>query len=171
MGYFRKFSCVTHNLVALLTPDNISISPVIHHGHERLPGYVHLFIEPTKLVVATIFYKKKSILHVKCFMSWNGYLPRLATKLIFLFSPASSTKNPYTVDMNVDNTPNLNKIWIQLPYIGKHGIKPANSFIRKIAPLLKSQCKIIINWQTTDTNSFVSLKEPTPKQYKRIEEE
>ena len=68
--------------------------------------------------------------------------------------------------MNVDNTPNLNKIWIPLLYIGKHGVKLANSFIRKITPLLKSQCKIIINWQTTDANSFVSLKDPTPKQYK-----
>ena len=45
--------------------------------------------------------------------------------------------------------------------------KLANSFIRKITPLLKSQRKIIIiNWQTTDANSFVSLKDPTPKQYK-----
>ena len=68
--------------------------------------------------------------------------------------------------MNVDITPNLNKFWIPLPYIGKHGIKLANSFIRKITLLLKSQCKIIINWQTTDANSFVSLKDPTPKQYK-----
>ena len=69
--------------------------------------------------------------------------------------------------MNVDNTPNLDKIWIPLPYIGKHGVKLANSFIRKISLILKSQCKIIINWQTTDTNSFVSLKDPAPKQYKR----
>ena len=76
--------------------------------------------------------------------------------------PASTTKNPYTVDMNGDNTPNLNEIWIPLPYIGKHGIKLANSFIRKITPLLKSQCKIIINWQTTDANSFVPHKDPTP---------
>ena len=95
-------------------------------------------------------------------MSWNGYPHRLATKLIPLLSPASTTKNPYTVDMNGDNAPNLNEIWIPLPYIGKHGIKLANySFIRKITPLLKSQCKIIINWQTTDANSFVSLKDPT----------
>ena len=87
-------------------------------------------------------------------------------KTISLFSPASSTKNPHMVYLNVNNMPSLNKILIPLPYVGKHGVKLANSFIRKITPLLKSQCKIIINWQTTDTNSFVSLKDPTPKQYK-----
>ena len=126
---------------------------------------MHLFIEPTKFCSNNDLLQKE-IHTIKCFMSWNGYPRRLATKLISLFSPASSTKNPHTVDMNVDNTPNLNIIWIPLPYIGKNGVKLANSFIRKITPLLKSQCKIIINWQTTDANSFVSLKDPTPKQYK-----
>ena len=68
--------------------------------------------------------------------------------------------------MNPDHSPNLKNIWIPLPYIGKHGTRLTNSFIRKITPLLKSQCKIIINWQTTDAGSFVSLKDPRPKQYK-----
>ena len=89
-------------------------------------------------------------------MEW---LPRrLTRKLISLFSPSTTTDN-----LNVEN---LNKIWIQLPYIGKHGTRLTNSFIRKITPLLKSQCKIIINWQTADPGSFGSLKDPTPKQYK-----
>ena len=34
---------------------------------------------------------QKEIHTIKCFMSWNGYPRRLATKRISLFSPASST--------------------------------------------------------------------------------
>ena len=138
------------------TLDNISISTVILHGQERLPGYVHLFIEPTKFVVTTIFYKKNPYCQMLYVMEW--LLTQTSHKTVSVFSPASTTKNPYTVDVNVDNTPNLNKIWIPLPYIGKHGIKLANSFIRKITPLLKSQCKIIINWQTTDATPSFHLK-------------
>ena len=79
-------------------------------------------------------------------------------------SASTTTDNLNTEDVNADNNPNLKKIWIPLPYIGKHATRLTNSFIRKITPLLKSQCKIIITWQTTDAGSFVSLKDPTAKQ-------
>ena len=99
-------------------------------------------------------------------MLWNGYPRRLTKKPISQFFPSTTTDNLNTENVNADNNPNLKKIWIPLPYIRKHGTRLTNSFIRKITPLLKSQCKIIINWQTTDAVSFVSLKDPTPKQYK-----
>ncbi len=95
-------------------------------------------------------------------MSWNGFSRGLAKKLISLFTPASTSKHPNTQNMSVENNSNLPKIWIPLPYIGKHGLKLTNSFIRRITPLLKLEYKIIINWQTTDAGFFVSLKDPTP---------
>ena len=139
---------------------HINISPLILHGQERLPGYVHLFIVPTKSAATMNFYKKRS--------TTSDDLCHGTRKLISLLSPSwsTTTDNLNTENVNTDNDPNLKKFWIPLPYIGKHGTRLTNSFIRKITPLLKSQCKIIINWQATDAGSFVSLKDPTPKQYK-----
>ena len=158
-------SMVPQSTANKLTLDIINISPVILHGQKRLPGYVHLFIVPTKSVATTSFYKKR-VNYIKRFMSWNGYPRRLTRKLISLFSPSTTAGNLNTENVYTDNNPNLKKIRIPLSYIGKHGTRLTNSFVRKITSLLKSQCKIIINWQTADAGSFVSLKDPTPKQYK-----
>ena len=54
---------------------------------------------------------------------------------------------------------------VNLPFLGKYGTKLTKSFIRKISPLLKSPCKFIVNWKTTDANCFISLKDHTPKMY------
>ena len=35
----------------------------------------------------------------------------------------------------------------------------------KVLPLLKIQCKFIVNWDTTTTNTFVSKKDKTPKKF------
>ena len=94
-----------------LTLDNINISPVIPCGQERLPGYEHLFIVPTKSVATMIFYKKKSTI--------SNHLG----KLISQFSPSTTNDNLNTENVNADNNPNLKKIWIPLPYIGKHGTR------------------------------------------------
>ncbi len=91
---------------------------------------------------------------------------QLIHNIISLFTPVSTSKHPNIQNMSVENNSNIPKIWIPLPYIGKHGLKLTNSFIRTITPLLKSECKITINSQTTDAGFFVSLKNPTPKQYK-----
>ena len=109
---------------------------------------------------------QKETNNIKLFMSWNGYPHRLTRKLISLFSPSTTTDNLNTENVYTVNNPNLKKIRIPLSYIGKHGTRLTNSFVRKITSLVKSQCMIIINWQTTDAGSFVSLKDPTPKQYK-----
>ena len=39
---------------------------------------------------------------------------------------------------------NLPKIWISLPFIGKHGTNLIRKFKRKVLPLLKIQCKFIV---------------------------
>ena len=71
----------------------------------------------------------------------------------------------FHVSNNAVIDPTTTKIWIHLPFLGKYGTKLTNNFIRKISPLLKSPCKFIVNWKTTDTNCFISLKDPTPKTY------
>ena len=109
---------------------------------------------------------QKEINNIKRLISWNGYPRRLTRKLISLFSLSTTTDNLNTENVNTDNNPNLKKISIPLPFIGKHGTRLTNSFIRKITPLLKSECKIIINWQTTGAGSSLSVKDPTSKQYK-----
>ena len=97
-------------------------------------------------------------------MSWNGFSRNLSRKLLTLFKP--STHNPCnTVTDNSLIEPITVKIWIHLPFLGKYGTKLTNSFIRKISPLLKSPCKFIVNWKTTDANCSISHKDQTPKMY------
>ena len=76
-----------------LTLDNFNISPVIHHGQERLPGYVHLFIVPTKSVATMIFYKKKStISNDLCHgMVTHGYLSPYSLLQPLLIIPIRKT--------------------------------------------------------------------------------
>ena len=95
-------------------------------------------------------------------MSWNGFPRKLSRKLLTLFKPSSSNPNNSN---NAASDPTTTKIWIHLPFLGKYGTKLINNFIRKISPLLKSPCKFIVNWKTTDTNCFISLKDPIPKTY------
>ncbi len=107
---------------------------------------------------------------IRKFMSWNGFSRKIAQKLITLFSPSasSSAHDQPTTDCSHDSSATSNpiKIWIQLPFLGKCGTKLTRSFIRKVTPLLKSPCKFIINWKTIDSNSFISLKDPTPTKYR-----
>ena len=94
-------------------------------------------------------------------MSWNGLPRKLSRKLLTLFKPSSP--NPKNSNNVID--PTTTRIWIHLPFLCKYGTKLTNNFIRKISPLLKSPCKFIFNWKTTDTNCFIALKDPTPKTY------
>ena len=79
--------------------------------------------------------------NIKSFMSWNDFPRRLARKyrLILLYTSSSTTENP---NKNVENNPNLNKIWIRLPYTGRQELELTISFIRKITPRLKSQKQV-----------------------------
>jgi hypothetical protein len=101
--------------------------------------------------------------NIVSFMSWNGFPRKLSRKLLTSFKPSSP--NPNNSNNVVIDPTTTTKIWIHLPFLGKYGTKLTNNFIRKISPLLKSPCKFIVNWKTTDTNCFISLKDPTPKTY------
>ena len=101
--------------------------------------------------------------NIVSFMSWNGFPRKLSRKFLTLFKP--SFPNPNNSNNVVIDPTTTTKVWIHLPFLGKYGTKLTNNFIRKISPLLKSPCKFIVNWKTTDTNCFISLKDPTPKTY------
>ncbi len=115
---------------------------------------------------------KDELKQIRKFMSWNGFSCKIAQKLITLFSPSasSSAHDQPTTDCshNSSVTSNPIKIWIQFPFLGKYGTtcKLTWSFICKVTPLLKSPCKFIINWKTINSNSFISLKDPTATKYR-----
>ncbi len=67
------------------------------------------------------------------------------------------------MDLTERATPdNLPKIWIRLPFIGRYGNILTKKFINKTRRLLKSPCKFILNWRTTNSNCFLSCKDKTP---------
>ena len=104
----------------------------------------------------------QEIYNIRKFMPWNGFSEKLSLQLIKNFAPKQYTQNNVSFEEQNDNLP---KIWISLPFIGKHGTNLIRKFKRKVLPLLKIQCKFIVNWDTTTTNTFVSKKDKTPKKF------
>ena len=104
----------------------------------------------------------QEIYNIRKFMSWNGFSEKLSLQLIKNFAPKRYTQNNVSFE---EQNGNLPKIWISLPFIGKHGTNLIRKFKRKVLPLLKIQCKFIVNWDTTTTNTFVSKKDKTPKKF------
>ena len=99
-------------------------------------------------------------------MSWNGFPKTLFKKLVKQFSPKPNYNNT-TQDQTITNegVNRLPKIWIRLPYIGKRGNVLIRNFKNKTSRLLKGPCKIITNWDTLNTNCFVSNKDKIPKHF------
>jgi hypothetical protein len=97
-------------------------------------------------------------------MSWNGFPRKLSRKLLTLFKPSSP--NPNNSNNVVIDPTTTTKIWIHLPFLGKYGTKLTNNFIPRIIPLLKSPCKFIVNWKTTDT--IIALSHLKTQHQKRI---
>ena len=102
----------------------------------------------------------QEIYNIRKFMSWNSFSEKLSLQLIKNFASKRYTQNNVSFEEQNDSSP---KIWISLPFIGKHGTNLIRKFKRKVLPLLKIQCKFIVNWNTTTTNTFVSKKDKTPK--------
>ncbi len=70
---------------------------------------------------------------------------------------------PYLVNKLIQSP----KIWIHLPFIGKRGnllIKSCTSSTTKIIRLLKQRAQFITIYDTTSTNTFLSVKDRTPKE-------
>ena len=110
---------------------------------------------------------KDELQHIKNFLSWNGFPRKLSLKLIDQFKP-STTSNINVIHQDNPDTDLTNpvpKIWLPLPYLGKYGTRLTRSFIHRITPLLKLKCNFIINWKTTNSNSFLSDKDKTPAKY------
>jgi hypothetical protein len=92
-------------------------------------------------------------------MDKSPYQPRIQEK-------EGSNDIPH-VDLTERATPDdLPKIWIRLPFIGRYGNILTKKFINKTRRLLKSPCKFILNWRTTNPNCFLSCKDKTPDEYK-----
>ena len=96
-------------------------------------------------------------------MPWNGFSLNLTKKLINAFTPnPKGSNNIPHVDLRECATPDdLPKIWIRLPFLCRYGNILTKKFINKTHRLLKSLCKFILNWQTTNSNCFLSCKDKT----------
>ena len=90
------------------------------------------------------------------FVSWNDFPHWLTKKLTRSFTP---TANPTNVNESLDKLP---VIWIRLPFIGKTGTSSIREYTRKISRLLPQPAKFITLWDTTNTNTFLTLKDSTP---------
>ena len=134
----------------------------------RKVAWLRALVNRAYKICSTETLLKDELQHIQNFISWNGFPRKLSLKLIEQFKPPVQT--PIDHETQVDNSHmgtnnNDPKIWIPLPYIGKYGTRLTRLFIHRITPLLKLKCNFIINWKTTNSNSFVSCKDKTPTKY------
>ena len=99
-------------------------------------------------------------------VSWNGFPKRMSTLLIKKFSPTDLTSTNQTDPANNnDETQQLPKTWVKLPFIGKRGKILVQQFKKILSRLRKSPGQLIVNWNTTNANFFLSCKDKTLKEY------
>ena len=107
---------------------------------------------------------------IRKFMSWNGFAKTLANKLIHKFTPkADQAYMSSNINNHIeDQTEQVCKVYVRLPYIGKRGTVLMHKFKLKISRILKQPCKFIVYWDTTTTGCFVSCKDKTPKEFQSL---
>ena len=98
------------------------------------------------------------------FASWNGFPKRLTKNLLKQFAPNATnnlTNNPTDLLINnisyINESDNIPKIWIPLPFIGKRGTTLLNNCTKKLRRLIKQPVKFATLWNTTTTNAFLGV--------------
>ena len=104
------------------------------------------------------------------FASWNGFPKHLTKNLLKQFAPNATnnlTNNPTDLLTNnishLNESDNIPKIWIPLPFIGKRGITLLNNCTKKLRRLIKQPVKFATLWNTSTANAFLGVKDITPK--------
>jgi hypothetical protein len=93
--------------------------------------------------------------NIKCFMSWNGNCKSSCNKLIKAFTPVYGPKQ---------QPPQITRIFMTLPYIGKEGEIIARKCSKRIRAWLTKPVKFQFHWQTTKVASFTGTKDPISKE-------
>ena len=81
----------------------------------------------------------QEIYNIRKFMSWNGFSEKLSLQLIKNFAPKRHTQNNVSFEEQNDNLP---KIWISLPFIGKHGTNLIRKFKTASQNSMQIHCKL-----------------------------
>ena len=83
---------------------------------------------------------------IRKFMLWNGFPKTLANKLIQKFTPkADQAYMSSNINNHIkDQTDQVCKVYVRLPYIGKRGTNLMHKFKLKISQILKQLCKFIV---------------------------
>ena len=186
---FNSFHPLTYNLLLMnsLTITFIfSISKFIHvvqlftenqltlHGQyqhiasfsswSRKAAWIRALVNRVYKICSNETLLKDELKRILDFISWNGFLYKLSTKLIN--NPNHDLTTMKLTHDDLDNsTNNSPKILIHLPYLGKYGTRLTYSFINRITLLLKIKCTFVILWKTTNNNSFLSNKDKTSMRY------
>jgi hypothetical protein len=81
-----------------------------------------------------------------------------------IFTTTSKSRPPDNNIENENTQPKPPTIWIHLPFIGKRGTSLIRSCTNKISRLLTARPKFITIYNTTSTNTYLSLKDRTDKE-------
>ena len=129
----------------------------------RKIAWIRAFVHRAHKICSNICLLENELQRIAEFASWNGYPRRLANDLIKSFSP-KNYDDAAADSMNQHDDQTLPTIWIHLPYIGKKGTLLIKSCTSKTSRSLKSPCKFTNIYSTTNSNTFLNLKDRTQKE-------
>ena len=151
----------------LLIQDNTYTYLVLHLGIEKT-AWLRALIQRAYKLCSNSEILSIELSEISKFASWNGFPKRLTKNLLKHFAPNATnnqTNNPTDL-LNISHlneSDNIPKIWIPLPFIGKRGTTFTNNCTKKLRRLIKQPVKFATLWNTTTTNALLGVKNIIPK--------
>ncbi len=133
----------------------------------RKTAWLRALVHRAHKICSNIDLLKKELQRIAEFASWNGYPRHMTNKLINAFSPPPLNHDTAPDNNNTENentNPNPPTIWIHLPFIGKRGSSLIRSCTNKISRLLIARPTFITIYDTTNSNTYLNLKDRTDKE-------
>ena len=124
-------------------------------------AWVKSLISRSQKICSTETKLKRQLSNIRKFMSWNNYPSHVRNSLI----KRQLNKTP-TRDRNTDESKELIKIYIKVPYLGKNGEYLVRTLKHKLKRYTKQNVKFISLYQTKKTSMFCPTKDKTPVQQK-----
>ena len=137
----------------------------------RKTAWLRALVHRAHKICSNIDLLKKELQRIAEFASWNGYPRHMTNKLINAFSPPPLNHDTAPDNNNTENentNPKPPTIWIHLPFIGKRGSSLIRSCTNKISRLLIARPTFITIYDTTNSNTYLNLKDKNSEVHKHI---
>ena len=100
-------------------------------------------------------------------MAWNGFPANFRCATLRKLKSKHNSNDPFSNTSSENNSnniadENISKIWVRIPFLGKHGEYLVKKLILKLQRNLTKPIKFIVIYQTKKVSYFLSKKDKIP---------